>query len=61
MIALREDINAKVVKAKHFDAALETVKLSITDEIEEAYNQFGNYFSTARAKQIKEEKANYFG
>ena len=61
MAALREDINAKEVKAKHFDAAMETVRPSITDEIEEAYGKVGEYFSTARAKQIKEEKVSYFG
>jgi len=61
MAALREDINAKEVKAKHFDTALETVRPSITDEIEEAYGKVGEYFSTARAKQIKEEKVSYFG
>ncbi len=61
MIALREDNKAKEIKMDHFLKALEAVKASIDKEVEEAYNQLENYFSAARAKQIKEQKADYFG
>ena len=61
MIALREDLKAKEVKMKHFQQALETVKPSVDKEIEDTYKQLENYFSAARAKQIKEGRAEYFG
>ncbi|MBI2572474.1 CDC48 family AAA ATPase [Candidatus Woesearchaeota archaeon] len=61
MVALREDIKAKEVTADHFTKALEIVHASVDKETEDTYKQLDNYFSTARAKQIKEEKAHYFG
>jgi len=61
MIALREDINIKDVDMKHFEKALELVHPSIDKEIEDAYKQLEGYFSSARAKQIKEEKISYVG
>src|SRR3989344_781780 len=62
MIALREDILAKNVTRAHFKAAMEIVKPSVDKEVEESYQQLENYFSSARAKQIKEDrKDSYFG
>jgi transitional endoplasmic reticulum ATPase len=61
MSALRENIKSKEVLMKHFNKALEIVKASVDNEIEEAYQKFENYFSKARAKQLKEEKASYVG
>jgi transitional endoplasmic reticulum ATPase len=61
MIALREDLKSKEVYMKHFEEALKVVKPSVDKEIEEAYKQLEDYFSVARAKQIKEIKADYFG
>lgn len=61
MIALREDIKAKEVIKEHFRRALETVKPSVDKEIEDKYKELHDYFTTARAKQIKEEKAAYVG
>ncbi len=61
MIALREDIKAKEVTKEHFRKALETIKPSVDKEIEEKYKELQEYFTTARAKQIKEEKAAYVG
>ena len=61
MIALREDMQTKEVSMDHFLKALEVVKPSIDKEVEEAYQKLENYFSAARAKQIKEEKESYFG
>ena len=60
MIALREDLNVKAVKMSHFLQALEVVKASVDKEVEEAYQQLNEYFSTARAKQIQ-QKESYFG
>ncbi|MBI4147420.1 CDC48 family AAA ATPase [Candidatus Woesearchaeota archaeon] len=61
MIALREDFNVKSVKMEHFLSALNVVKPSVDKEIEETYEQLKDYFTSARAKQIKEDKAAYFG
>ncbi len=61
MIALRDNMQAKEVTMDHFIKALEVIKPSIDKEVEEAYKKLENYFSSARAKQIKEEKASYFG
>ena len=61
MMALREDIKSKDVRMEHFVQALEIVKPSVDKEIEEAYEKLKEYFSTARAKEIKEEKSGYFG
>ncbi len=61
MIALREDVKAKEITMDHFEKALDTVKPSVDKEIEEAYQELEKYFSSARAKQIKEKKEGYFG
>ncbi len=61
MIALREDLNVKSVKMEHFLSALNVVKPSVDKEIEETYEQLKDYFTSARAKQIKEDKVAYFG
>ena len=61
MLALREDMNCKEVKMDHFLKALDVVKPSVDKEIEETYKQLEDYFSVARANQIKQEKADYFG
>ncbi len=61
MIALREDIKSKTVQLEHFKKALEVVHPSMDKEVEEVYNQLEKYFSSARAKQIKEEKMSYVG
>ncbi len=61
MIALREDLKAKEVAMEHFEKALEVVKPSVDKEVEDVYKELENYFSYARAKQIKEERAAYVG
>jgi len=61
MIALREDLKSKEVTMDHFEKALDVVKPSVDKEIEEAYQQLEHYFSSARAKEIKEDKVDYFG
>ncbi len=61
MVALREDIKSKEVNMEHFEKAMETVRPSINKEVEEAYQQLEEYFSTARSKRIVEEKAGYVG
>jgi SpoVK/Ycf46/Vps4 family AAA+-type ATPase len=61
MLALRENISADKVTMKNFEDALEVVHPSVDKEVEDAYNKLDEYFSSARAKQIKEEKVSYFG
>ncbi|MFT4304995.1 MAG: CDC48 family AAA ATPase [Candidatus Woesearchaeota archaeon] len=61
IFALREDMKAKEVKLKHFEEALEKVPPSLSKEIEESYKQLKNHFSSAKAKQMQEEKPGYFG
>jgi transitional endoplasmic reticulum ATPase len=60
MLALREDNKATKIRMEHFKKALDVVKPSMDKEIEEAYQQLEDYFSSARAKQIK-DKVSYFG
>ena len=57
MNALREDINAKEVKAKHFEEALKKIPPSLSKELIEYYKRFEE-----RKKQIqKEELQPYIG
>ncbi|MEK6937960.1 MAG: AAA family ATPase, partial [Nanoarchaeota archaeon] len=63
MLALRENMNAKGIRKEHLLKALEVIKPSVDKNTEEAYKQLENYFSAARAKQIKEKpsRESYFG
>ncbi len=61
MIALREDMKAKEVTSAHLEKALEQVRPSVEKDVEEMYKSFENYFSKARAKEMKDEKVAYFG
>ncbi|MBW2979250.1 CDC48 family AAA ATPase [Candidatus Woesearchaeota archaeon] len=55
MIALRENIESKEVKTKHFKDAMKKVGPSVTKDIEKAYEEFAKQSRAARAKQMKEE------
>ena len=61
ILALRKNINAKEVTAKFFDEALDKVGPSSTKEVEEAYEELGRKFSSAKGKQMKDEMPSYFG
>ncbi|MBS3165986.1 CDC48 family AAA ATPase [Candidatus Woesearchaeota archaeon] len=61
MIALREDIKAKEVGMNNFKKALESVHASVDNDVITSYKQLEEYFTTARSKQMKEEKASYLG
>ncbi len=61
MIALRENIDSSKITMEHFMKALEIVNPSVDEEVEEVYDKLKDYFSSARAKEIKIEKAAYFG
>lgn len=56
MSALRENQNAKEVTLDHFKKAQETIRPSVDKEVEDAYKNIKDYFSSARARQLKEAK-----
>jgi SpoVK/Ycf46/Vps4 family AAA+-type ATPase/intein/homing endonuclease len=58
--ALRENMKAEEVKMKHFEKAFETVRPSATKEIEQEYEKLKEFFTKARAKEMKSEKPDYF-
>ena len=49
MIALRHDIDAKIVSLKDFDEALEKTKPSLSADMENAYLGFAKRFKRERA------------
>jgi transitional endoplasmic reticulum ATPase len=49
MIALREDRNAALVEARHFEAALKTVKPSVDRDVMKQYESIGKVLEKARA------------
>jgi len=61
IFALRENMDAKHIAMKHFERALDKVPPSVTKEIEKAYESLKNQFSSARAKQMQEERPAYLG
>ena len=61
IMALRADIEAKEITSEHFESALEKVRPSITQEIEKAYIELKDHFSSAKAKEMQHNKPNYFG
>ncbi|MBI4016274.1 MAG: CDC48 family AAA ATPase [Candidatus Aenigmarchaeota archaeon] len=61
MLALRENIESQEVCMKHFEGAIEKVRPSVTADIEKSYEALQDKFTQARAKQMQEEKPNYFG
>lgn len=61
ILALRENINAKVIKSQHFNDAILKVRPSITKDIEKAYEQLREHFRSAKAKQMATERPSYMG
>jgi len=61
IMALREDLKADKIFWKHFKKALTMVHPSASKEVEDAYKEIQSSFTSARAKEMKEEKPNYFG
>jgi len=55
MIALRENIRARVVSYEHFDEAKESISPSITDEIVAWYEKFSEQLKRRRIEKGKEE------
>ncbi len=61
ILALRENMNAKEITKKHFEAAIEKVKPSLTKETEESYKELAKVIRGARAQELRAEMPNYFG
>lgn len=61
IMALRENIEVKEVSMKFFREALKKVMPSITKEIEETYEKLGQFFTSAKARQMQKEKPKYYG
>ncbi|MBN2142206.1 CDC48 family AAA ATPase [Candidatus Woesearchaeota archaeon] len=61
IFALREDMEAKTIKMKHFEMAMDKVKPSSTKEVEEAYAELENNFRAARGKEMKDSRPSYYG
>jgi transitional endoplasmic reticulum ATPase len=55
MIALRENIRARVVSYEHFEQARESISPSISDEIVQWYEKFAETLKRRRIKKSKEE------
>ncbi len=58
-LALREDINAKNVKQKHFLAAVEETGPSVTSDVMKYYEQIKDELRKKRAKQIESRPEMY--
>ncbi len=61
ILALRENIGAKVVSMSHFEEALKKVPASMTKDVEKMYEDLRERFRGARAKEMKQELPIYFG
>lgn len=61
ILALRQDINSKGISMQNFEDALKQVKPSITKDVEKAYEELQERFTSDRAKQILDEKPGYMG
>jgi transitional endoplasmic reticulum ATPase len=61
ILALRKNINAKIVELAHFDDAIKKVPPSVTKDISKAYEELKTQFRSAKARQMASEKPNYMG
>ncbi len=61
IMTLRDNMDAKEISKDYFDKAMEKVRPSATKEIQDAYKELGKFFSSAKGKQMKDEKPSYFG
>jgi len=59
MLALRENMKAKEITEKHFEAALEKVHPSVNKDIKDAYENLEKQFRMKKAKEM--ETVNYMG
>lgn len=60
-LALRENIQAREILPRHFEQAIEKVRPSVTKEVQQTYEELQETLTTARAKQMLNEKPSYMG
>ena len=60
-LALRENIQAREIFPKHFEQALEKVRPSVTKEVQQTYEELQETLTSARAKQMLNERPSYMG
>jgi len=61
MVALRENMESKEVKKKHFDEALKKTKPSLTKQSIEIYKKMEEQFLNSAKTAVGEKGGNYFG
>ncbi|MFP4118664.1 MAG: CDC48 family AAA ATPase [Candidatus Woesearchaeota archaeon] len=61
MIEMRKDVEAETITKDSFDKALEKVRPSATKDIQDAYEELQDQFSSAKGKQMKAQKPSYYG
>ncbi len=61
MLALRENLKAKEIPMKYFEAALEKIAPSADEKMAKAYADLRLKFKAARGKEMEEAKPTYFG
>jgi len=61
ILSLRDDMESKQVTMKYFTKAFEKVRPSTSKDIEKSYEDLKMHFSTARAKEMQDEKPSYMG
>ncbi|MDD9954154.1 MAG: AAA family ATPase [Candidatus Woesearchaeota archaeon] len=61
ILALRDNIKAKDVKMKYFEASMKKVRPSVNKEIEKAYKEIEDKFTKAHGQQMNMDKPSYYG
>jgi SpoVK/Ycf46/Vps4 family AAA+-type ATPase len=61
MFELRENIEATKVTKKSFEKALQKVRPSASKEIQDAYRELQDKFTSAQGKKFADEKPSYYG
>lgn len=61
IMALRKDMNTKVVKMSNFEEALKKVRPSVSRDVEEMYKTMKDQFTAAKAKEMLSDKPSYYG
>ena len=61
ILALRENINSREILPRHFEKALDKVRPSVTKDVEKYYEELQEQLTSARAKQMMDERPGYMG
>lgn len=61
ILSLRKDMKADKIPMSSFDEALKKVRASVTKDVEAAYQELGKHFTSARGKEMKDDKPSYYG